>query len=174
MSEFVKENVPNITEIHNFSDGCAAKFKNRFNFMNIYLYENDFMLKAEWSFFATSHGKTEYGGIGENVKRLLQKVSLQRPLQNQIQTPHYFFQFCKLNIKKVIFHFILKDSVYLICSKLEESFQDLIKFSGTRSFHNFGPKNCSGTLEARRIKISKIISFGTQVNNQGQLYTMLC
>ena len=151
VSEFVKENFPNITEIHYYSDGCAAQYKNKFNFMNLSLHENDFMLKAQWSFFATSHGKTECDGIGGTVKRLVRKESLQRPLQNQILTPHDFFQFCKLNIKKVNFHFISKDSVNLIRSKLEERFQDLTTFPGTRSFHNFRPKDCSGTLEARRM-----------------------
>ena len=32
------------------------------------------------NFFATSHGKSACDGIGETVKRLLTKASLQRPL----------------------------------------------------------------------------------------------
>lgn len=48
--------------------------------MNLCLHEKDFQLKAQWSFFETSHGKTECDGIGGTVIRLARKESLQRHL----------------------------------------------------------------------------------------------
>ena len=73
-------------------------------------------IRDRWSFFATSHGKTECDGIGGIVKRLAQKESLQRPLGHQILSPADLFEFCKVNITKVNFHFISKDSVNQIRS----------------------------------------------------------
>lgn len=40
-----------------FSDGCAAQYKNRKNFINLVHHEQDFGMPADWHFFATSHGK---------------------------------------------------------------------------------------------------------------------
>lgn len=49
MTAFWKR-LPQIEEIHYFSDGCAAQYKNKYNFINLYLLEKDFQLKAKWSF----------------------------------------------------------------------------------------------------------------------------
>lgn len=149
--EFVKEHFPNVTDVHYFSDGCAGQYKNKYNFMNLSLHEKDFTIKAQWSFFATSHGKTECDGIGGTVKRLARKASLQRPLQDQILTTTTFYQFCISTISKINFHFISKDSTDLIRRQLEKRFENLNTLPGTRSFHNYRPLDSSGTLEARRI-----------------------
>jgi hypothetical protein len=53
-----------------FSDGCAAQYKNRKNFLNLCNHDADFGLPAEWHFFATSHGKGPCDGVGGTVKRL--------------------------------------------------------------------------------------------------------
>lgn len=81
--------------------------------MNLCLHEKDFQLKAQWSFFATSHGKTECDGIGGTVKRLARKESLQRPLNRQIITTEDLFEFCKDNIANINFRFISKGAVDL-------------------------------------------------------------
>jgi hypothetical protein len=48
--------------------------------MNLCLHEKYFKSKAQWSFFASSHGKTECDGIGGTAKHLARKESLQRCL----------------------------------------------------------------------------------------------
>ncbi|GBM37625.1 hypothetical protein AVEN_132076-1 [Araneus ventricosus] len=63
VTAFLRENYPHITNIHYFSDGCTGQYRNKYNFMNLCLHEKDFNLKAQWSFFATSNGKTECDGI---------------------------------------------------------------------------------------------------------------
>ncbi|KAJ8879049.1 hypothetical protein PR048_019655 [Dryococelus australis] len=142
LTEYIKENIPNIIEIHYYSDGCAAQYQN-------------------------NHRKTECDGIGATVKRLARKETLQRSRQNPILTPDEFFQFCKFNIRKVNFHFISKDSVNLIRSKPKNT-------SGTRSFHNFRPLYCSGTLEASDEKSSLAYSLKTKMRGgcpEGTMYT---
>ena len=61
-----------------FSDGCAAQYKNCKNFVNLCHHEEDFGLKSEWHFFATSHGKGPCDGVGGSVKRLAARANLKR------------------------------------------------------------------------------------------------
>ena len=51
-----------------FSDGAASQYKNRNFFINICHHENDFGIRAEWYFSATSHGKGACDGLGGTVK----------------------------------------------------------------------------------------------------------
>ena len=153
--KFIQENLPHIEEIHYFSDGCAAQYKNKYNFLNLCHHEKDFNLKAVWSFFATSHGKSECDGIGGTVKRLARKESLQRHLDNQIISPKTFFDFCITHISNMNFHFDSREELQVIRSVLETSFRDLHTLPGTRNFHNFRPLDAVGTIEARRISTDK-------------------
>ncbi|GBN79207.1 hypothetical protein AVEN_75562-1 [Araneus ventricosus] len=121
---FLKENYPHITNIHYFSDGCAGQYKNKYNFMNLCLHEKDFKLKAQWSFFATSHGKTECDGIGGTVKRLARKQSLQQHLDRQITTTNELFEFCKVNIANITFQHISKEAVDSTSLTLESRLKD--------------------------------------------------
>ena len=70
-----------------FSDGAAPHYKNSKNFINLANHEADFGMPADWHFFATSHGKGPCDGVGEAVKRMAARASLQRPYEDQIQTP---------------------------------------------------------------------------------------
>ena len=80
-----------LSKIIYFSDGCAAQYKNRYNFINLLHHKADFGIDAEWNFFATSHGKNACDGIGGTLKRSATKASLQRPYNNQILTARDFF-----------------------------------------------------------------------------------
>lgn len=57
-----------------FSDGAAADYKNRKNFINLRHHEKDFDIPA----FATAHGKGPCDGIAGKIKRLACSESLQR------------------------------------------------------------------------------------------------
>ena len=92
---YLKEYHPNISKILYFSDGCAAQYKNHKNLYNICLHKDDFDIDAEWTFFATSHGKSPCDGIGGTVKRLTANASLQRPINDQILNCNKMFDFYK-------------------------------------------------------------------------------
>ena len=47
-------------------------------------------------------------GLGGTVKGILRKASLQLSEENQIKTSTAVYDFCKVNIEKVNFHFIDK------------------------------------------------------------------
>lgn len=153
--KFLKENSPHIEEIHYFSDGCAAQYKNKYNFLNLSHHENDFNLKAMWSFFATSHGKSDCNGIGGTSKWLARKERLQRHLDNQISSPKAFFDFCVTHVSSINFQFISRDELQVTRSILEASFKDFETLPGTRNFYNFQPLDVVGTTEARRTNNDK-------------------
>ena len=67
-----------------YSDGYADQYKNRKSFHNLCEHEKCFGIKASWSFFATSHGKSPCDGIGGTVKRYTAMESLWWPLENQV------------------------------------------------------------------------------------------
>ncbi|XP_018374535.1 PREDICTED: uncharacterized protein LOC108768312, partial [Trachymyrmex cornetzi] len=92
INDFLKESFSNATKIVYFSDGAPQQFKNFKNFVNIYYHKKDFNLDAEWHYFATAHGKGPCDGIGGTVKRIAARVSLQRPIHEQITTAHELFE----------------------------------------------------------------------------------
>lgn len=65
-----------INKIYYFSDGASGKYKNKKNFMNLCHHEDEFKIKAEWHFYATSHGKGPCDGVGGTIKRLAARASL--------------------------------------------------------------------------------------------------
>ena len=93
-AQHIKEIYPAIERVHYFSDGCAKQYKNYKNLLNLCHHKDDFKLAADWSFFATSHGKSACEGVGGTVKRLTARASLQRPISNQILTVDAMFAFC--------------------------------------------------------------------------------
>ncbi|KAK2711266.1 hypothetical protein QYM36_012450 [Artemia franciscana] len=113
ISKWLKENHPKIKQVHYFTDGCAGQYKNRNNFKNLTNHHEDFGRKAEHSFFATSHGKSICDGLEGTVKRILKKASLQLSDENQIKTATAVYDFCKVNIEKINFHFIDKKMLKL-------------------------------------------------------------
>ncbi|GBL84422.1 hypothetical protein AVEN_66656-1 [Araneus ventricosus] len=127
----------------------TSNYKNKYNFVNLCLHEKDFKLKAQWSFFATSHGKTECDGIGGTVKRLARKQSLQQHLDRPITTTNELFEFCKVNIANITFQHISKEAVDSTSLTLESRLKDTQTLPGTRLFHNFQP--IDDLIEARRI-----------------------
>ena len=120
-----------------FTDGCAAQYKNRFNFINLTFHEEDFGIPAEWNFFATSHGKNGCDGICGTLKRSVSKASLQRPLKDQILTAIDFFNYCTEHISSIQCLFTKKEDDDSIL--LETRFADAIPIQGTRKHHHFKP-----------------------------------
>ena len=135
----VQEKVESLTKIMYFSDGCAAQYKNRKNFLNL-CNHSDFSVAAEWIFFATSHGKSPCDSIGGTIKRTVTKASLQRPYNDQILTPAQLFEFCKENINGIDFIFISKEIMEQVRNIMNKRFQIADKpIPGTRNFHHFIP-----------------------------------
>ena len=54
------------------------------NLVNLCYHKEDFRVQPEWHFYATSHGKGPCDGIGDTVKRLAARASLQKAYHSQI------------------------------------------------------------------------------------------
>ena len=65
------------SKVHYWSDGPSSQFKNQFNFTNLKFHEKDYQCMADWSFFATSHGKGENDGLGGDVKNAVWRQTMQ-------------------------------------------------------------------------------------------------
>ena len=140
---FLKELLParlHPKKIIYFSDGAAPQYKNRKNFLNLCHRQNDFGVKAERHFVATSHGKGACDGLGGTVKRLAARASLQRPYNDQLMTPHdQLFDWACSNIPAVYFGYCSEQDYEREKNSLGHRFQLSRKIPGTRKFHSFVP-----------------------------------
>lgn len=137
----IKSLFPNLKKINYFSDGCAAQYKNKYNFLNIYYHKNDFNVDCEWHFFATSHGKSPCDGIGGVVKRTVAKASLQRPFHDQIITPLKMFEFCEGNFEGVKFFYTTRNEIEKSENFLAPRFQNAVPIVGTQKIHKILPSD---------------------------------
>ena len=136
---YIRQDLPDVDNVEYFSDGCAGQYKNYENFLNLCLHEEDFNLKANWTFFVTSHGKSRCDGIGGTIKRLTARESLQRPFSDQILDVPSMFKFCEENIKNITFVFISKERMETARDELNERFALGRTVPGTKSYHFFAP-----------------------------------
>lgn len=139
VTDHLKANLPHISNIQYFTDGCAGQYKNYKNFLNLIFHKEDFGIGADWSFFATSHGKSPCDGVGGTIKRLVARASLQRPLNDQIITFEAFANYVNLNIKSVKFFSILSKDMDIIRHSQKARFEIGKTIPGTRSYHYFQP-----------------------------------
>lgn len=136
---YLKEYLPNMDYVHYFSDGASSQYKNCKNLCNLCHHENDFNIKAEWNFFATSHGKSPCDGIGGTVKRLAARASLQAANTGQILTPSELFDWAVEHIKGITFFYVPTEGVQDCSKTLTNRFKSLKTVAGTRSHHRFVP-----------------------------------
>lgn len=140
MIDFLKQNLPHKPEkLHYFSDGAASQYKNKSNFLNLCHHENDFGIKAEWNFFASSHGKNACDGVGGTVKRLAALASLRMVYNEQIMTPRQLYDWAKANIDNISFLYSTKDEHEAEEQTLKRRFEAATTIKGTQQFHSYTP-----------------------------------
>ena len=155
---FLKNKLGLINKIEYFTDGCAFKYKNCKNFINLRNNKDDFEVGAIWSFFATSHGKSACDRIGDTVKKSVALESLRRPLKQQILNLQEMLLHCKKNILSIHFQEIELQVVEETREFLQQRFAYATTIKGTRSFHNF--KLLSATkIATKRINFDENYSY---------------
>ena len=147
---FLRVNI-DVKKVFYFSDGASAQYKNKKNFVNLAFHSKDFKMEAEWHFFATAHGKGPCDGLGGTVKRLAARASLQRPLDDQIQTPLQLFEWAKVAIPSATFEYVTKAEVLAEELLLQVRLEDASTIEGTHSFHAFIPVD--GSTGKLRVKV---------------------
>ena len=68
-----------IGRIYYLSYRCAGQYKNFKNFSNLCNHEQDFCIKAEWHFLASSYGKGPYDGIWGTLKQNATMFAFKHP-----------------------------------------------------------------------------------------------
>lgn len=139
--EELKKKHSDVQKIIYFTDGAASQYKNKTNFMNLCFHFKDFGIKAEWHFFATSHGKSPCDGVSGSVKRLATRTSLQRPLDNQITTPLSLYEWAKITMTRITFIYVTNTEYEEHSAFLHDRCLKAQTVTGSRGFHCFIPKN---------------------------------
>ncbi|CAH0551067.1 unnamed protein product [Brassicogethes aeneus] len=168
----------NVSKIIYGTDGASQHFKNRFNFVNLFYYNEDFNADAEIHFHATSHGKGPCDGLGGNLKRLATRASLQLPASNAIVTPMRLYEWAKSSLKQTAIYYCSKDNIQRHRIFLHPRFDSAITIPGTKKLHAFIPttegllvKRTSSSVdykirteEVRSTVSSEILSFSTAMS----------
>lgn len=128
-----------IQKVIYFSDGSAAQYKNKSNFINLIYHKRDFGVEASCQFFATSHGKSPCDGIGGKVKRVAGRANLQRESSKQILTVKALYEWGKNSLENIKMLFCTKKEHDKKTNSLKKRFNKAQAISGTRSFHSFTP-----------------------------------
>lgn len=137
--DFLKDKYSLVKKVIYFSDGAAAHYKNRKNFINLCYHKKDFAVCAEWHFTATAHGKGVCDGVGGTLKRLAARASLQRPYDQQIMTPKHLFEWAVQNISLISFKYSTIDDYWMEEKKLKDRFEQSRTIPGTQKLHSFIP-----------------------------------
>ncbi len=146
----LKKLVPALSLVKYFSDGASSQYTNCKNFLNLCYHQEDFGIKAEWHFFATSHGKSPCDGIGGTVKRLVARASLQATTVNHILCAKELFLWAKANISGIEMLFVSADEIEKCDMVLKPRLVAAKTIAGTRSHHSFVPVSFN-VLQMRRI-----------------------
>ena len=139
--DHIRTRYPFVKSISYFSDGSSAQYKNYKNFTNLLMHKKDFGMKAEWHFFATSHGKNVCDGVRGTVKRLAAYPSPQRAIHNQILNPHHIYDFAKNEIPSITNFFVDKQQVDVVSKFLTFRYENARQFKGSRKNHQCIPNS---------------------------------
>ena len=142
--EFLKQRLPNVTKIYYVSDGCGGQYKNFKNFLNLCSHKVDFSIKAEWIFFATSHGKSTCDGTGGVVKCHGCKMKFTKTTQQPNSgLPCSAGSMPRRNeVHYLLWHWQRRPG-WGETEKMKKRFEDGKMAPGTRSGHHFIPQFAS-------------------------------
>ena len=139
----VKPKLPwNIIKVHYWSDGAASQFKNRFTLTNLTHHGDDFSCAADWSFFATAHGKGPIDGIGGEVKRSVWKAVLQG--REVVGSPQDFFEVARKLCRKITVLYVNAEKIKMDTSHLELRWKYCKRLKGIQSAHFVCPNGREG------------------------------
>lgn len=153
--EFLQNKFGNIEKIYFFSDGAASQYKNKKNFLNVCEMEEKHGFKAEWHFFATSHGKSPCDALGGTIKRMATRESLRRVIDGHIRTAKELFAFLQRTDTVINTILCTQEEHDAMARKLEHKYDNIRTITGTQKFHAFIPAEGTHSLNCKRISSSE-------------------
>ena len=129
--QMIKENHPQISTVHFFSDGPTTQYKQKGNFMYFSTLPFKYGFQAtSWHFFEASHGKGAPDGIGGSLKRTTDRLVR---LGKDIQDANALFRELGAQNTSVKLFFIGSDKVEK--KTVELAFGPLPTIKGTMKMH---------------------------------------
>ena len=138
---YLKEKYPAIKDVIIFSDGCAAQFKQRYLFSNLYSWEKQFGINMSWNFFATSHGKGVIDGHGGTIKRSVWRYVKSNKDGPGTPTAKAFFDVAVQRNPSIKLFFIPRDEIVSNEVKLEEFWKGVVPIPNTQKIHTVSAQN---------------------------------
>ena len=136
------------------------------------LHEEDFGCTASWTFFATSHGKGPYDGLGDGdnhghdnyqvntlvtlftlggcLKRAVARANLTTIVRGHIITPRQFFEYCSEHVQGITLMWCSEEEINLLAEqKLLARYAKAKTVPGTLGYHQFSVVRGTSKVEAR-------------------------
>lgn len=135
----LKKQCPLVTEVKYFTDGCAQQFKNIYTLSSLCHSSEDFGVKAEHHFMATSHGKGSHDGIGGSFKRRVRDRVLSENLK--VTNATEFYEVAKTIATATTVLLVSKSSIENSKNFLNKRWENVKPMPGIRSCHSFVPLN---------------------------------
>jgi hypothetical protein len=137
--EDVKKKWPEIKETRDFTDRCAQQFKNMFTISLLAYTEEDFGVKTQHSFMATSQGKGPHDGIGGTFKRRVRDTVMSANV-NVIDAKS-FYNVAKEIAEQTVVLFVSKKDIDNTKALLDLRWKNLAPMRGIRTCHHFEALN---------------------------------
>lgn len=110
-------------------------------------------MRAEWHFFATSHGKSAGDGTGGTLKWLATRASRQHVYEHHILSAQQLYDFAISNIKGMYFAFATVGEHEQEAKLLDDRLKNSKTVPGTHQLHSIVPIS-TNTVEVRSFSSS--------------------
>ena len=138
-----------------FSDGAAQHFKQKFTMFSMTCLMDE-GVKANWHFFATSHGKGAVDGVGGSVKRIVSREMKANRIN--INNPLSYFKCAESKCDKINVLYVSNEEVETRKAFLNDMWEGLKSLPRTRDLHSIT------TLE------KGIVAVGVTSGNANQVF----
>lgn len=135
----LKQKIPHLEKIINFSDGSGGQYKNKMTFYNISQMKKEYGLEGEWNFFATCHGKGPCDALGGVLKTNATKASLQN---KEITTAEQLYRWAiSKTDSKVQYEYFAQEEFSHMESLVNSRYNRVKTIRGTQKYHSYTYEN---------------------------------
>ena len=146
--EYLKQKIPQLDSLIQFTDGCSAQFKSKNPFMDISFSEFDFNIITARHFFGTRHGKGPCDAAGGVVKSLTRRAIIGQGMT--INNADEMYSVCRSHFTKLDQH--RKRSFMKIDTVNRSGKRQASKtISGTRKLHAISSLQKPGSVLKRNL-----------------------
>jgi hypothetical protein len=131
--KIAKEYVPDVKQIHFWTDSPSSQYRNKSVFDLINRFESTHGCKASWHYFESGHGKSACDGVGGTTKRNADNAVKQS--KAVIQDAMDFFAWASQSDGEIKYHMITQEDYDLSSTEIEARKEMIKPVKGTLSLH---------------------------------------